>query len=63
VGRVELTDGEILGKVVYRVFGLVRGAHRDEIALSPLMRELAGINASGGSRDRLDSSTDRANVP
>ncbi len=60
VGRVELTDGEILGTVVYRAFGLLRGAARGEIALSQLTRELAGISASGESPGPLDSSTDRA---
>ena len=63
VGRVELTDGEILGTVVYRAFGLERGAARGEIALSPLTRELAGISGSEESPGPLDSSTDRASGP
>jgi len=55
VGRVELTDGEILGTVVYRAFGLERAAARGEIALSPLTRQLAGLSGSGESPGPLDS--------
>lgn len=63
VGRVELTDGEILGTVVYRAVGLERGAARGEIALSPLTRELAGISASEENPGPLDLSTDPASAP
>ena len=42
VGRVELTDGEIIGTAVYRAHNLQRHAQHGEIALSQLMCELAG---------------------
>ncbi len=45
-GRVELTDGEIIGTVVYRAHNLERHAERGEIALSRLMCELAGAGPS-----------------
>ncbi len=63
VGRVELTDGEIIGAAVYRASRLQRDAAPGQIALSRLASELVGVNDCAGSRGRLGSSPDRANVP
>jgi class 3 adenylate cyclase len=63
VGRVELANGEVIGTAVYRAHHLERHASPGEIALSALMRDLVGVSGCGGSRDRPDSSRDRASEP
>ena len=63
VGRVELTDGEIIGTAVYRSSRLQRDAAPGQIALSRLASELVGVSGSGGSQDQRDSSRDPATVP
>lgn len=63
VGRVELTDGEIIGTAVYGSSRLQRDAVPGQIALSRLASELVGVSGCGESRGRLDSSRDRASAP
>ncbi len=63
VGRVELTDGEIIGMAVYRASVLEREAAPGQIALSQLASELVGVSGCAGSRDQRDSSRDPATVP
>jgi class 3 adenylate cyclase len=62
VGRVTLTDGEIVGGAVYRASALERGASRGEIALSRVATELLGLSGSAGSRGRPDSLPDLASA-
>ena len=63
VGRVELTDGEIIGAAVYRASRLQRDAAPGQIALSRLASEFVGVSECGGSRGRRGSLPDRANAP
>lgn len=60
VGRVTLTDGEIVGASVYRASRLQRDAAPGEIAMSRSATEVLGVSACAGSRDRLGSSPGRA---
>jgi class 3 adenylate cyclase len=62
VGRVELTDGEMVGAPLYRAHRLERDATPGQIALSRLASELVGFSGSEESRDRPDSSRDPAIV-
>ncbi len=63
VGRVELTDGELIGAAVYRAHDLQRHASPGEIVLSAVLRDLVGLSGCGGSRGRRDSSRDPASAP
>lgn len=63
VGRVELTDGEVIGTAVFRAHGLKQQASPGEILLSAVMRDLVGVSGSGGSRGRCGSSPDLASEP
>ena len=63
VGRVELTDGEIVGAAPYRAHRLERDAAPGQIAMSRLASELIGVSDCGGTPGRLGSSPDPASVP
>jgi class 3 adenylate cyclase len=63
VGRVEFSDGEIVGTAIYRASRLERDAAPGQIVLSRLASELVGVSECAEIRDPRYSSTDPASAP
>lgn len=48
IGVIDIVEGELTGRVVFDVYGLVRNASRGEIRVCPLMASMCGSDPAAG---------------